>query len=90
MAHTKAGGTSKLGRDSNAQRLGVKVFGGQKIKAGEIIIRQRGSKYFTGENVARGNDDTLYSKKDGNVLFSTKKIKKFTGTIGKKTVVSVE
>ena len=90
MAHTKAKSTSKLGRDSNAQRLGVKVFGGQKIQAGEIIVRQRGSKYYSGEGVARGNDDTIYAKKDGVVTFTKEKIKKFTGRKIDKAVVSVK
>lgn len=90
MAHTKAKSTSKLGRDSNAQRLGVKVFGGQKIKSGEIIVRQRGSKYYSGEGVARGNDDTIYAKKDGVVTFTKEKVKKFTGRKIDKAVVSVK
>lgn len=90
MAHTKAKSTSKLGRDSNAQRLGVKVFGGQKIQAGEIIVRQRGSKYYSGEGVARGNDDTIYAKKDGIVTFTKEKVKKFTGRKIDKAVVSVK
>jgi len=89
MAHTKAKGTSKLGRDSRAKRLGVKVFGGQKISAGQIIIRQRGSKYFCGEGVAVGADDTLYAKKEGKVEFSHRNIRKFTGRKGEKTVVAV-
>lgn len=90
MAHTKAKGTSKLGRDSAAQRLGVKIFGGQKIKSGMIIIRQRGTKFDAGVNVARGADDTLYAKKEGVVTFSREKIKHFTGRKIDKTVVSVK
>lgn len=90
MAHTKAKGSTKLGRDSRAKRLGVKVFGGGKIQAGEIIIRQRGSKYFAGEGVKRAGDDTLYAQKTGKVKFSKKNIKRFTGTKNNKTVVSVE
>ncbi|MCL5407357.1 MAG: 50S ribosomal protein L27 [Patescibacteria group bacterium] len=89
MAHTKAKGTSKLGRDSIAKRLGVKVFGGQKIKAGEIIIRQRGSKFYTGSGTAMGKDDTLYAKKEGVVNFSKKNIRNFTGKKIEKTVISV-
>lgn len=89
MAHTKAKGTSKLGRDSVSKRLGVKVFGGQKIKAGEIIVRQRGSKYFCGEGTAMGVDDTLYAKKTGVVNFSHKNLRKFTGRRQEKTVVSI-
>ena len=90
MAHTKAKGTSKLGRDSISKRLGVKVFGGEKIGAGEIIIRQRGSKYFAGENVIRTADDTLIAKKNGVVSFSAKAIRKFTGRKINKTVVSIK
>lgn len=89
MAHTKAKGTSKLGRDSRAKRLGVKIFGGQKINAGQIIIKQRGSKYFSGEGTAMGADDTLYAKKEGIVNFKKIKVQKFTGTRAPKTVVSV-
>jgi len=90
LAHTKAKGTSKLGRDSKAKRLGVKVFGGQKINSGQIIVRQRGSKYFTGQGVAIGADDTIYAKKEGVVNFSSQRIKKFTGRISSKTIVSVK
>lgn len=89
MAHTKAKGSSKLGRDSRSKRLGVKVFGDEKINAGEIIVRQRGSKFFMGENVGLGNDDTIYAKKSGKVNFSSRKVKRFTGKIHDKTVVSV-
>ena len=90
MAHTKAKGTSKLGRDSRAKRLGVKVFGGQKINAGMIIVRQRGSKFYAGENVAKGADDTLYAKKEGVVIFSKTKITKFTGRKIDKTIISIK
>lgn len=69
MAHKKAGGSSKNGRDSNAQRLGVKAFGGQRITAGSIIIRQRGTPYKAGDNVGMGGDNTLFSKVDGQVEF---------------------
>ena len=67
MAHKKAGGSTKNGRDSNAQRRGVKVYGGQKIRAGGIIVRQVGSTIHAGENVGRGKDFTLYAKADGIV-----------------------
>lgn len=90
MAHTKAKGTSKLGRDSRAKRLGVKVFGGQKINAGMIIVRQRGSKFYAGENVKKGADDTLYAKKEGVVAFSREKIMKFTGRKIDKTIISIK
>jgi len=89
VAHTKAKGTSKLGRDSRAKRLGVKIFGGQTVEAGQVIIRQRGSKYHAGVNVARGADDTVYAKKSGKVEFAKKKVEKFTGSKEIKTVVSV-
>lgn len=90
MAHTKAKGTSKLGRDSVAKRLGVKIFGGQKISSGQIILRQRGSKYFSGVGTAMGQDDTMYAKKDGIVDFKKTKIQKFTGRKISKTLVSVK
>ena len=69
MAHKKAGGSSKNGRDSNAQRLGVKRFGGQLVSAGSILVRQRGTKFHPGNNVAMGKDDTLFSLIDGVVKF---------------------
>jgi large subunit ribosomal protein L27 len=72
MAHKKAGGSSKNGRDSNAKRLGVKVFGGQKINAGSIIVRQRGTKFHDGVNVGCGRDHTLFALKDGVVKFEVK------------------
>lgn len=89
MAHTKAKGSTKLGRDSRAKRLGVKVFGGGKIEAGEIIIRQRGSKYYAGSGVKQGADDTLYALNSGKVKFDKKKVSHFTGKKINKTVVSV-
>lgn len=81
MAHTKSGGSTKLGRDSKAKRLGVKRSGGQLVRAGEIIIRQRGTRYVPGAFVRRGGDDTLYAAKDGTVKFLTKKKKRFDGNI---------
>jgi len=69
MAHKKGVGSSKNGRDSNAQFLGVKVYGGEFIPAGGIIVRQRGTKFHAGRNVARGRDDTLFSLIDGVVAF---------------------
>lgn len=89
MAHTKAKGTSKLGRDSRAQRLGVKIFGGQKVLPGQIIVRQRGAKYFAGENVKIGADDTIYAQKEGVVNFARKKVLRFSGRIHEKNVVAV-
>lgn len=69
MAHKKGVGSSKNGRDSNAQRLGVKKFGGEKVKAGSILVRQRGTKFYPGSNVGIGNDHTLFALVDGFVKF---------------------
>ena len=69
MSKTKGGGSTRNGRDSNAQRLGVKAFGGQKVNAGTIIVRQRGTKFHPGKNVGIGGDDTLFSLIDGSVKF---------------------
>ena len=79
MAHTKSLGTTKNARDSEAKRLGVKKQDGQPIRAGQIIIRQRGSKYIAGKNVRVGGDDTLYSAKNGKIKFqSSKKTRLFS------------
>ena len=75
MAHKKAGGSSKNGRDSNSKRLGVKRFGGQSVKPGEIIIRQRGTNTHPGENVGMGKDHTLFATSVGQVHFTYKGIK---------------
>ena len=72
MAHKKAGGSTRNGRDSNANRLGVKRFGGEMVLGGNILIRQRGTKVHPGLNVGIGKDDTLFSKINGRVLFETK------------------
>lgn len=69
MAHKKGGGSSRNGRDSNAQRLGVKRFGGEMVTAGSIIVRQRGTRFSPGTNVGIGSDDTLFALKDGVVAF---------------------
>ena len=69
MAHKKGQGSSRNGRDSNPQHLGVKAFGGQSVKGGAIIVRQRGTKFFPGDNVGRGKDDTLFAKAAGQVRF---------------------
>ncbi|MCL4694930.1 MAG: 50S ribosomal protein L27 [Candidatus Hydrogenedentes bacterium] len=69
MAHKKAGGSSRNGRDSAAQRLGIKKFGGQTVRAGNILVRQRGTKFYPGNNVGIGRDDTLFALKDGVVSF---------------------
>jgi large subunit ribosomal protein L27 len=72
MAHKKGQGSSRNGRDSNPQHLGVKVFGGQTVGGGAIIVRQRGTKFFPGANVGRGKDDTLFAKSAGVVRFQDK------------------
>ena len=72
MAHKKAGGSSRNGRDSNSQRLGVKRFGGQLVSGGSILVRQRGTRIKPGRNVGRGKDDTLFAKVTGVVLFEDK------------------
>lgn len=90
MAHRKAGGSTQLGRDSISKRLGVKLFGGQKVKTGQIIIRQRGTKFHPGKNVKRAGDDTLFAKADGVVKFSAKKTTAFTGKLTDRRFVSVE
>jgi len=79
MAHKKAGGSSQNGRDSNAKRRGVKRFGEQVVRAGEIIVRQKGTKFRPGENVGMGRDFTLYAEIDGKVSFTEKAIKRFDG-----------
>jgi large subunit ribosomal protein L27 len=89
MAHKKAGGSTALGRDSQSKRLGVKIQDGQFAKAGAILVRQRGTRYYPGANVGRGNDDTLFSKITGVVKFSTKTMKKFNNTMKASKIVSV-
>ena len=73
MAHKKGQGSSRNGRDSNAQRLGVKRFGGEQVLAGNILVRQRGTKFHPGENVKKGSDDTLFAVSDGVVKFETRR-----------------
>ena len=73
MAHKKSGGSSRNGRDSAGQRLGVKTFGGEVINAGQIIVRQRGTKFHPGTNVGLGRDHTLFAKAGGAVKFTTKR-----------------
>ncbi|MDO5729007.1 MAG: 50S ribosomal protein L27 [Actinomycetaceae bacterium] len=81
MASKKGLGSSKNGRDSNAQRLGVKRFSGQFVKAGEILVRQRGTRYHAGENVGRGKDDTLFALVAGDVEFATKRDRRVVNVI---------
>ncbi|MFM8268000.1 MAG: 50S ribosomal protein L27 [Ilumatobacteraceae bacterium] len=81
MSKTKGGGSTRNGRDSNAQRLGVKAFGGSHVTAGAILVRQRGTKFHPGRNVGRGGDDTLFAMVDGAVKF---------GQRGGRRVVDIE
>ena len=81
MSHKKAGGSTRLGRDSIAKRLGVKVHDGQTIKAGMIITKQRGTKIHPGKNVKRGVDDTLFAKVAGKVKFTQTKKRRFDGSM---------
>ena len=80
MAHKKAGGSTRNGRDSESKRLGVKKFGGQKVVPGNIIVRQRGTKFHPGENVGCGRDHTLFAKAEGEVVFRTR------GRLRRKTI----
>lgn len=82
MAHKKGVGSSKNGRESESKRLGVKKFGGEVVKAGNILVRQRGTKHHPGDNVGMGKDHTLYALKDGVVVFKTKR--------GDRSYVSIE
>jgi large subunit ribosomal protein L27 len=81
MAHKKGASSSRNGRDSNAQRLGVKRYGGQVVSAGEILIRQRGTKFHPGELVGRGGDDTLFALAAGAVQFGTKRGRKVVNIV---------
>ncbi len=90
MAHTKAGGTAHNLRDSAGQRLGVKRFGGQFVRNGNIIVRQRGTRMEAGVGVGVGVDHTLFALRDGVVSFTTRQIQKFTGTKVRRTIVSVD
>ena len=84
MAHKKAGGSSRNGRDSESKRLGVKRYGGEQVSAGSIIVRQRGTRFHPGDNVGCGKDHTLFAKIDGRVVFNTK------GPLNRKYVNVVE
>lgn len=90
MAHKKAGGSTQLGRDSESKRLGVKISDGQTADAGQIIVRQRGTKIHPGQNVRQGKDDTLYAAIDGIVKFTQKKMANFHGALSNRKFVSVE
>ncbi len=89
MAKTKAKSTTKLGRDSASKRLGVKLYAGQKANSGSILIRQRGTKFYPGQNVRKGGDDTLYAISSGTVKFTYKPKASFTGKRRIITMVNV-
>lgn len=89
MSHKKAAGSTQNGRDSQAKRLGVKVYGDQAVRAGGIIIRQRGTKYFPGKNAGMGKDHTIFSLIDGKVHFTQKAMRKFDGRVFKDKVVNI-
>ena len=89
MAHKKAAGSSKNGRDSNPQYLGVKINHGQKAMVGQIIVRQRGTDVLPGANVSRAKDDTLFAMKEGVVVFGTKRKTSFNNDIIRKKIVHV-
>ena len=89
MSHKKAGGSTKNGRDSKAKRLGVKLYGGQKVVAGNILVRQKGNKFHAGENVGTGKDFTLFALKNGVVKFSEKRQKKYDGRIYKNKFINI-
>lgn len=89
MAHTKAGGSTSLGRDSQAKRLGVKLFAGQPARAGMVIVKQRGTKFFPGDGVKKGNDDTLFAARAGTVQFLKKWRRSYTGKLKLAKVVTV-
>ncbi len=81
MSKTKGGGSTRNGRDSTAQRLGVKTFGGTRVPAGAILVRQRGTKFHPGANVGRGGDDTLFALAPGTVRFATRKGRKLVDVV---------
>ncbi|OGN00470.1 MAG: 50S ribosomal protein L27 [Candidatus Yanofskybacteria bacterium RIFCSPHIGHO2_02_FULL_41_29] len=89
MAHTKAIGSTQLGRDSQPKYLGVKLHAGEKAQPGSIIIRQRGTKYIPGNGVRKGSDDTIYSVVKGTVKFTTRKKKRYDGTSRLAKIVNV-
>ncbi len=89
MSHKKAGGSTRLGRDSNAQRLGVKKHDGEIVHPGQIIVRQRGTRVHPGANVKKGSDDTLFAVASGHVKFTQKKRKRFDGNMRQARFVSV-
>lgn len=89
MAHTKAGGSTALGRDSESKRLGVKLFAGQIARAGMVLVRQRGTKFFPGKGVKKGGDDTLFASVSGVVQFLKKWRRSYNGKLKLSKVVTV-
>lgn len=89
MSHKKAGGSTRLGRDSNSQRLGLKLHDGQAVKTGMIIVRQRGTRFHPGKNVKKATDDTLFALASGKVKFTQHKRKRFDGNMKMAKFVSV-
>jgi len=89
MSHVKAGGTARNVRDSAGKRLGVKLFGGEDVQRGSIIVRQRGTRMEPGAGAALGSDQTIYATRDGQVRFTTKQVTKFTGQKVRRMFVSV-
>lgn len=89
MAHKKAGGSTSNGRDSQAKRLGIKIFGGQLVKSGNIIVRQRGTKFHPGKNVGMGKDHTLFALVAGKVQFQEKSMRKYDSRVFKEKIVNV-
>ncbi|MBT4937374.1 50S ribosomal protein L27 [Candidatus Peregrinibacteria bacterium] len=89
MAHKKAAGSTKNGRDSNSKRLGIKRFGGESVISGNIIVRQKGNKWWAGDNVQTGKDFTLFAVADGKVEFTEKKRVRFDGRIYRDTYVNI-
>lgn len=90
MAHTKAGGSTSLGRDSISKRLGIKKFGGQQVKSGNIIVRQRGTKFRASRGTRMGHDNTIFAVQSGKVKFVCKKNTNFTGSLQRIQLVLVE
>lgn len=89
MAHTKSSGATKYGRDSQPKYLGIKKFDGERVHTGDILVRQRGTKFYPGIGVGRGNDDTLFARCEGLVKFTTKRQYHFDGTLKRIRVVRV-
>lgn len=89
MAHVKGTGTTSLGRDSKGQRLGVKIYSGQTAKSGNIIIRQRGTKFRPGKNVKLGSDNTIFATANGTVAFAKRKVTGFDGKMKQTTYINV-